>query len=170
MKLRPQWFEWAVKNQPRVYMAEAHPELKNSVPYPFDEMFARFGRYFTSSIAYMLALAITQEPEWIGLYGVDMASASEYYDQRPCCEYLIGMARGMGIEVDVPEASALLKSPWVYAFDESTAKTPKNRELDDLGNWRASAIYLRDTYEPALNLERMIHEAKGALCAVRQPG
>lgn len=157
MKLRPEWFTWAVAHQPAIYMAEAHPALLHSKPFPFDEVIDRFGRYFTSSISYMLALAIMQEPKWIGLYGVDMGMATEYYDQRPCCEYMIGLARGMGIDVHVPKSSSLLKSPWLYGA--ARAKTPNNREIEELGVWRTIALSLRDRCDPEFEAEALCEYA-----------
>jgi hypothetical protein len=58
-----------------VYMSAPCPEVKNCTVYPIDEMEELFGPYFwTSSVAYMMALAITKGPEEIGLWGIDMAA------------------------------------------------------------------------------------------------
>ena len=54
--------------------------------------------YFESSPAYMMALAMTKADE-IHIWGVEMDMGSEYAYQRANFEYLIGMARGMGIKV-----------------------------------------------------------------------
>ena len=161
--LRPELLPWAIEHQPKIYMPEKHPELQNSVAYPREEITERFGPYFTSTIAYMVALAITEEPEFIGVYGVDMATAGEYYDQRPCCEFLLGIAAGMGIEIGIPKSSALLKSPWIYGFDNSHAKTPKNRELDELANWKALCLMLRDRWAPDFNAEALVAKSNGGL-------
>ena len=110
-QLRPEFLPWAIENQPKIYMCEEHPDLDNSIAYPREQMEKQFARYFTSSVAYMLALAISEIPDCIGIYGVDMATAGEYYDQRPCCEFFLGVAAGMGIDVEIPKSSALLKSP-----------------------------------------------------------
>lgn len=90
-----------------VYMAGAY--LPNAIVYPFDEVAQTVGDYWCSSIAYMLALAIHEGAEEIALYGVDMRGDDEYGYQKPNCEYLIGLARGKGIKVHVPEASPLCK-------------------------------------------------------------
>jgi hypothetical protein len=42
---------------------------------------------------------------------------SEYAEQRPCVEYLIGLARGKGIEVTVPATSDILKSVAQYGYE-----------------------------------------------------
>ena len=67
--LDPQYAEFVkwCKTHPRVYMQEKRSEFPGAVKYPFDEMRKRFGDYFwTSSLAYMLALAISEQPEIIG--------------------------------------------------------------------------------------------------------
>lgn len=65
----------------------------------------------TSSIAYMQALAIAEGFEEIAIVGVDMAADSEYAAQKPCCEYLIGLAKGRGIKNWLPETCGLLDGP-----------------------------------------------------------
>jgi hypothetical protein len=77
--------------------------------YPFDAVAADVGDYWNSSIGYMLALAIHEKADEIALYGVDMLGDDEYAYQRPNCEYLIGLARGRGIKVHIPDASPLCK-------------------------------------------------------------
>ncbi len=89
-----------------------------AVPYPLDEMIAKFGRYFTSTIGYMLALAINDGYDWIGLYGIDLASDIEYPGQRPNTEYLVGLAKGMGRTVVIADGSALLQSGHLYGYEK----------------------------------------------------
>ena len=117
-----------------IYMQPAFCDgrFPNAVPYPLDRMIARFGRYFASSIAYMLALAIDEGYDWIGLYGVDLASDVEYPGQRPNAEYLVGMARGLGRTVVVAERSALLKTGHLYGYEVpvSTSAAPVLAAID----------------------------------------
>lgn len=44
--------------------------------------------------------------------------ASHNSEQRPSCEWLIGMAQGKGIEIVLPPGSDLLKSSHLYGFSE----------------------------------------------------
>jgi len=71
-----------------------------------------YGKMIESSIAYMMALAMEEQPDTIGIFGVDMAEGEEYGYQRPNMAYLIGKAEGLGIEVVLHPASSLLKSEW----------------------------------------------------------
>jgi hypothetical protein len=126
-----------------IYMQEAHADMPASVRYPIERMCQVFGRYFTSSIGYMLALAIAEGRDdalkvvdedaaygWIGLYGIDLAADSEYADQRPNTEYLIGLARGLGIEVVIAEGAALLKADRLYGYEPGIGDGPVGEAYD----------------------------------------
>ena len=43
---------------------------------------------------------------------------SEYHHQRPSCEYFLGIAVGMGIKVYIPPEADLLKTRFLYGFQE----------------------------------------------------
>ena len=96
-----------------------HPcsELPYAKPYPIEEIKAKFGNYFTSTIAYMVALAIHEGASEIGLWGIEMLADEEYARQRPCVEYYLGMARAMGINVVIAEESPLLRAERMYAYE-----------------------------------------------------
>ena len=87
-----------------LYMQEEY--FFNVTPYPFDQITPK---YWNSSIAYMIALAIHENAEEIAVYGVDMKGDDEYGYQKPNIEYLLGLAEGRGIKVTIPEESPLLK-------------------------------------------------------------
>lgn len=95
-----------LRDCPKLYMQQG---WEHAQAFPKDEVATTTGDYFNSSIAYMMALAIHEGAEWIGLYGVDMKDGEEYGYQKPNLEYLIGLARGKGIEVFIPEVSPLCK-------------------------------------------------------------
>ena len=98
-----------------LYMQEGYIDIPNAIEYPLQEVSALVGDYYNSSIAYMLALAIFEEYDKIGLWGVDMIGrgemghADEYADERPNCEYLLGFAKAKGIEIYLPDECPLLK-------------------------------------------------------------
>ena len=75
--------------------------------------------YIMSSIGYMLALAIiNDEIDTIYLYGVDMATKAEYSYQKANCEFLLGIASGMGKKVIMPKECYLLQSVAKYGTQE----------------------------------------------------
>ncbi len=88
--------------QPHVMVRTARGRewLPHAAVYPEAAMRKRFGPFFfTSSVAYMLALALSREPARIGMWGVEMVQGHEYQYQRPGCHYFIQRARDMGVEV-----------------------------------------------------------------------
>jgi hypothetical protein len=125
-RLRTGWLGWAIENQKSCYLQEPHLELSNSTAYPLAEITDEFGHYFTSTAAYMIALAIRVRAEEIFLFGVDMKVVdelgNEYRDQRPCVEYLIGFARGLGIDVCIHDQSPLLKADGLYGYESRKGK------------------------------------------------
>lgn len=143
-----------------VYMLEARPEIPSSVAFPFDAMRAEFGDYFfTSSLAWMLALAMCQNGvEEIGLWGVDMSAVEEYGHQRAGCQHFIELARKRGIKVTVPPESDLLRPPPLYGVVEVSPLYIKmsayQRELE------ARLAQVQQTYENAVREQMFV---KGAL-------
>lgn len=114
LKARPQ--KWLSEHLERLgecsnlYMQEAYPEVPNAIRYPREEVAKTVqDEAWASSIAYAMALAIHEGAQEISLYGVHMEAHSEYACQRPNLMYLIGFARGRGIEVSVHPASPLMQ-------------------------------------------------------------
>ena len=113
--------------------------IETAQPFPHRVLLEQFRPYFTNTISWLLALAIMMRPEWMGIYGVDMAQdhllANEYSDQRPSCEYFIGLAEGLGIETSIPGGSDLLKSTHLYGYQDAGAVLEKMQSrFVELGN------------------------------------
>ncbi len=101
-----------------VLMQKKWDIIPKSEVYPLEKATQTFGTYFTNSVSYMIAFALMQGATDIGCYGVDMATGSEYGPQRPSCEFFLGIAAGMGVKVTVPPAADLLKTKFLYGFQE----------------------------------------------------
>lgn len=107
-------WRWLMGLTVPVYMLQAEHDIPPSVAYPMQEVADKIGKtcygtaYLESSIAYMMALAILEKADRIGIWGCDLATQGEYAYQRPNMEYLIGLARGRGIPVYVPPQNTLL--------------------------------------------------------------
>lgn len=100
-----------------VYLVEASPQIPKGLVYPKDEMLKGYGPYFfTSSLAWMFALAIRQKPTEIGLWGVDMSATEEYGYQRAGCHYFMMLAQSQGIKITVPAQSDLMRPPAPYGY------------------------------------------------------
>ncbi len=110
LRTYPNWDQYLerINSVDSVYVQEAVAEIPNGIPYPLEEV-SKTTDYLCSSIAYCMALAIHEGAEEIGLWGVDMRAWEEYGYQKANMEYLIGLARGKGIKVYVPDQSPLLK-------------------------------------------------------------
>lgn len=109
-----------------VYMQDQR-YCPNALSYPKDEMVKEFGPYyFTSSFAWMAAMAIHEGASEIAFYGVDMASRDEYILQRPGIYHFFQEARKRGIKVSAPYESDLMQPPGLYGFSEVT---PFGRKL-----------------------------------------
>lgn len=106
--------------------AETKPSkwLPRAKMFPVYEVMKRFGTYFNNSISFMMALAVMKGATHVHIFGVDMAQSDpvtgqngEYEHQRPSCEYMLGVLKGMGIEVFIPGEADLLKCKKLYAFE-----------------------------------------------------
>jgi len=130
---KPAYFDFLKKAGNKLTLNQKYEEYPEARVFPYKELVIKHGRYFTNTIAWLIALAIEQEPEEIGIWGVNMAQDTEYAHQRPCCEYFLGMAKGLGIEITIPKASELLKASHLYGVEpqpDFIAKMPdKEREL-----------------------------------------
>ena len=111
-----------IRNAPiPVYMNAVHPHYPSSVRFPIEATMDYFGQggrldYYTSTVAYMLALAIMEEFEVIGVYGIDLIAKQEYMDQKPCTEFYLGWAMAKGVRLEIPPESALMKQHFRYGY------------------------------------------------------
>ncbi|KKN82076.1 hypothetical protein LCGC14_0313430 [marine sediment metagenome] len=147
-----------------VYMQQHWEDIPQSVVYPLTEIIHRYGDpeqpYLTNSISYMIALAMMEGFEEIGVFGVDMAHDTEYQSQRPSCEYYIGYARGMGIKVTIPAQSDLLKAAFLYGYQSiaqsafqqklQARETELQQKLNELDQQIANLTGARDQYRGAI--------------------
>ena len=117
----PEYCQFLANYPGPVWMAEKRPEIPNSVELPLVMLIQKYSPYFfTSSLAYMMAMAIEAQFKSIGLFGVDMAAATEYKDQRLGCQYFAIIARAHGIEVGVPPESDLFRPSPLYGVSETS--------------------------------------------------
>jgi len=79
--------------------------------YPIDKIVDKFKtRFFSNSIAYMLAYALYYDYEKIWFYGIDMMSNTTYIQEKGGVEFWMGVACGMGVEVVNTKGSATGKT------------------------------------------------------------
>lgn len=105
-----------------VFLTQRQDWIPTSVTYPLPQILAKWNSdYFRSSISYMIAYAIWAGFTTIGLWGVDLVAGSEYEHQKANAEFWLGMANALGIEIVLPEATALCKQPYRYGYEAEPA-------------------------------------------------
>lgn len=140
-ELYPEYYDWMAalpEGQRPLYVSDLWHGFPAAVKFPWEDLVRKYGRYFTNSISWLICFAIEEitraikretgkhqlGPEdfrafgaAIGVWGVDMATASEYEHQRPSCEWFLGWAKGLGIEAVIPEECDLVKCARLYAIE-----------------------------------------------------
>jgi hypothetical protein len=102
-----------------VFMAETHPEIPTSVRFPLEQIIDKFGAdYFTSTISYMIAYGIWAGFTTIGIWGVDLIVGKEYFHQKACAEFWLGVASASGVEVKLPAETAIMKAGYRYGYED----------------------------------------------------
>jgi hypothetical protein len=139
-----------------------HPSLLTTFPnatvIDFEKIMSKYGRYFTSSVAWMLADAIDSGAEEIAIYGISMSSKEEYAHQKPSCTYLIGWARALGIKVTIQDGSELLAAPFVYGYED------KPEILNAMCKRKEQSINAMNKAEDDWTIAKArYHEEKGAI-------
>lgn len=115
--------------------------VPRAVRFPAAEIRERLGTdYFTNTVSWQVAHAIYEGvvsgDDYVltdlALFGVDMAVNTEYAAQRPSVEFYLGLARGLGIDIFLPDTSDLLKSIGLYGVSDASggflAKMRRRRE------------------------------------------
>lgn len=148
-----------------IYMQNKWDEIPTSEPYPLQAIKDTFGGYFTNTVSYMLALAIYEGFEEIHVYGVDMAVSTEYYWQRPSCEYFLGIAIGRGIKVYIPPEADLLKTRFLYAFEEKERDHWEKKVASMTANMNQRKAQAEQEFTLA---QRKIEQYIGALEAIKE--
>jgi hypothetical protein len=117
----------------RVRAIEAGQELITLDNYPIDEVVAHFNtEFFSNSIPYMIALAIYRGADIIDFHGCHIQPKNDeepITKNHPGCEYWIGRAEGMGIDVRIHGESTLLSVPdgmygyrWISEYEGENAE------------------------------------------------
>jgi len=110
-----------------ILMQKHFDDIPLSIPFPKDYIVEKYGTYFTNTISWQIALAIDLGFQEIHLYGINMANDEEYKSQRPSVEYFVGLARGKGIKVVIPDECDICKSWLLYGFDDELGSVMAHR-------------------------------------------
>ena len=124
IKCGRRYYEWLKGLTTPVYMQKHYPEIPASVRYPRARIQAEWpGVPFGSQTAWMIALALTEGYDTIGLFGIHYQHETEYAEQRANAELWVGIAMGRGVKVVIPEGCPLAREPVKrYGFDTHDAE------------------------------------------------
>jgi len=104
-----------------VYMTEQRPEVPRCIRYPIEDVQAilpssRRKKVFSSSFDFLMGLALYEGFDRIECYGFEMGSETEYRYQREGAAYWIGQCDARGIELVLPDNTALLRNK-MYGYE-----------------------------------------------------
>jgi hypothetical protein len=117
-----------IMQHPRVYITQKDPRFPNAIEFPWKPLVEKYGRdFFSSSLSWMMAFAIEQKPEKIGLWGVDMSANEEYGQQRPGLKFFMREAKKAGIGVYAPPQSDIMQPMPLYGIKEHTRYFAKQK-------------------------------------------
>ena len=134
------------------------------VRYPREAVLAKFGRrmWFSSSIAWCIALAIEEGATDIGLWGIDLESGEEYISQFVGCAHFIDLARLAGINIHMPKGSGLLRDPAPYP---DRAETHLALTFEKKHKWIGENLRRMEPEYESLKAE--VHRQEGRLLTLR---
>lgn len=125
---QPGWYAGLVKNAKiPIITTKTYQDYPATVAYPLADVIRYFGiAYFTDSLAYMTALAIMFGISEIDYFGADYSTAPPH--ERAGTEHWCGVARMLGVQINVSEPSSLLKPmlgenyymPGFYGYSRDT--------------------------------------------------
>lgn len=114
------YINW-LRQQPFPIYMQNQELVPNAISLPKKELVKEFGPYFfTSSFAWMMALAMLKGAKEVALYGIDMASRDEYILQRPGAYFFFEEAKRRGVKMTAPYESDIMQPPGLYGFSEVT--------------------------------------------------
>ena len=161
--LKP-YLKWLSEQTKPIIVFRPHQWGKNQIIYPVERIAQKYGTYFmTSSVAWMIALAIEIGAPKIGVFGIDMADTLEYRAQRAGCKHFIELAKSKGIEVVIPPGSDLLFEPVPYPTcleDPLTVKLMlRGKELNAYKAFHEKRIQELGAHIAAVQAEQSKHSA-----------
>lgn len=112
-----EWYCRQDRSRP-IYLLEPHPDCPASVAFPraWVQASLRTSR-FTSSVEFLIALAICEGYQRIVLNGIGTRTEPDYQYAHKGILYWIGRAEGLGIEVVIDPPSVYCEPEKVYGYE-----------------------------------------------------
>lgn len=107
-----------------ILMQRHFEEIPSSIRFPREQVKAQWNVPVGSQTAWLIGYYLLQGVTHLGFWGVHYDHGTEYEEQRASTEHWIGIARGMGVHIVIPEDSPLCHEPRLDYGYESHA-TPE---------------------------------------------
>lgn len=121
---RPEAWAWYQRQTKPIYLLAADQAIPASVAYPRVAVTRTLGgrgaQAFSSSLDWMMALALCEGFDEIRLEGVRMVGPEEWQIQREMLAYWIGRAEALGVEVVTDPLACLCVPDRIYGYGEET--------------------------------------------------
>lgn len=162
------YLTWLANFQSRVVIGHPHlmDRVKFPVLYPVQDMIAEHGTFFFSStVSWMMAIAIAQRSSAIYVCGIDMATSEEYMRQKAGIKHFERIAKKAGIPVHYPPGSDLNYEPAPYPFILETPEELMYRKASKemQGSIDGLIAEKKRITEHLIGLDNKIHEFTGSL-------
>jgi hypothetical protein len=140
-------------------------EWSANVIMPRNAMIEKYRRamWFSSSIAWLIPLAIEEGATDIGLWGIDLESGEEYISQFVGCAHFIDLAELMGIRVHMPDNCGLKRDPSPYPDRYETLHA---RTLDKKKQWLSGN--LNNTQAQYDSAKAEVHRHEGMVLLLKK--
>ena len=166
----PDYWAWLQKDREYpVYLIEPDAEVPNSLVYPVQAVCDFFGMtpdklqppkaevltasqkfYTTSTLPFMIALALLEGFTEIRILGFEMGSATEYAHQKGSAEFWLGIAWATpGVTVKMPTSSLLLGNnarQYGIEYDVEVSRQYFEIRQNDLEQLRDQQLALANSY------------------------
>ncbi len=117
----PGHFAWLQSCRKPVVMMTPHATIPTSVKYPRKKVMNLVGSYLTDTLSLVLALAIYETRPTIYIAGEDLLPENGN-DTGSSLYYLLGIARGRGLTVQIDNRTGLRPRPEKYGYDDGSLR------------------------------------------------
>lgn len=99
-------------------------DVPNGLAYPLAAIGADWPAYFTCTFAYQMALALHEDFDTVGLFGVELAygTTRERSFEWACVSFWLGLLIGRGVSIVLPPGSLLGRHPHLYGMEYDAEK------------------------------------------------
>lgn len=169
--------KWLKTHPGPIYTSVVREGYPGLVAFPLEDVLNRKhdnnggAPYFNSTAAYAIAYAVHIGVKQISLWGLDYTRANAHHGEqgRACCEFWLGIAAARGIEITIPDTSALMDAcepdeRRLYGYDCVDV-----RLLDQPDGMVRVAMTERETIPSAAEIEARYDHAQAVNPLMRQP-